>query len=91
VLFRQSGPSQFHITASVVLTYLFVALLHGLWDGLPRVLYLVLPLGIHVSLVSLLISAIGIAVLAGLWRQALYRRAQDPATAAQMDSSSSAG
>jgi RsiW-degrading membrane proteinase PrsW (M82 family) len=91
VLFRQSAPNHFRITGSVVLTYLLVALLHGLWDGLPRVLYLVVPPGIQISLASLVISAIGIAVLAWLWRQALHRRAQDPAAVARMDGSRSAG
>jgi RsiW-degrading membrane proteinase PrsW (M82 family) len=74
VLFRQSGPGHFRISGSVVLTYLFVALLHGLWDGLPRILYLVLPLGMRISMVSLVISLLGFAVLAGLWRQALRRK-----------------
>ncbi len=91
VLFRQSGPSHFRITGSVILAYLFVALLHGLWDGLPRLLYLVLPLGMRISVASLLISLIGIAVLAGLWRQALHRQAQDPVATAQMDNSRGVG
>ena len=79
VLFRQSGLKHFRITGSVILTYLFVALLHGFWDGLPRISYLVLPLGVRISAVSLVISVFGVAVLGGLWRQALHRRAQDPA------------
>jgi len=78
VLFRQSGPRHFRISGPIILTYLFVALLHGLWDGLPRILYLVLPLGMRISMTSLLISVVGIAVLAGLWRQALRRQTQDP-------------
>ena len=80
VLFRQSGPRHFRISGSVVLTYLFVALLHGLWDGLPRILYLVLPLGMRISIVSLVISLVGFAVLAGLWRQALQRKTNTPAS-----------
>ncbi len=79
VLFRQSGPKHFRFTGSVILTYLFVALLHGLWDGLPRISYLNLPLGVRISVVSLVISVIGLAVLGGLWRQALRRQASDPA------------
>ena len=79
VLFRQSGLKHFRITGSVILTYLFVALLHGLWDGLPRISYLVLPFGIQISVVSLVISVFGVAVLGGLWRQALRRQAQEPA------------
>ncbi len=78
VLFRQSGLKHFRITGAVLLNYLFVALLHGFWDGLPRVSYLVLPFGVHISVVSLIISVIGMAVLGGLWRQALRRQAQEP-------------
>jgi protease PrsW len=78
VLFRQSGLKHFRITGSVLLAYLFVALLHGFWDGLPRVSYLVLPLGMQISVVSLIISVFGLAVLGGLWRQALRRQAQEP-------------
>jgi len=81
VLFRQSGQKHFRLTGSVILTFLFVALLHGLWDGLPRVLYLVLPLGLRISVASLLLSVVGIAVLGGLWRQALRRRAEKPVAA----------
>lgn len=81
VLFRQSGPRHFRITGSVILTYLFVSLLHGLWDGVPRVIFVVLPLGLRVSVASLLISVIGVAVLAGLWRQSMRRTLQAPAVA----------
>ena len=33
VLFRQSQPQRFRLTGAVILAYLFVSLLHGLWDG----------------------------------------------------------
>jgi protease PrsW len=63
VPFRRSAADHFRISGSVVLTYLFVALLHGLWDRLPRVLYVVVPPGIPISVVTLTLSAVGIAVL----------------------------
>jgi len=78
VLFRGSAADHFRITGSVVLTYLFVALLHGLWDGLPRVLYVVVPPGIPISVVSLTLSAIGIIVLVALYRQAERRQLMPP-------------
>jgi len=80
VLFRQSGPKHFRISGSVILTYLFVALLHGLWDGLPRVLYIVIPPGIPISVVTLTLSATGIAVLVALYRQAERRQMMPPAS-----------
>jgi protease PrsW len=74
VLFRRSAADHFRVSSSVVLTYLFVALLHGLWDGLPRVLYVVIPPGIPISVVTLALSAVGIAVLVALYRQAERRQ-----------------
>jgi len=76
ILFRQSGPRRFRITGLVFLTYLFVSLLHGLWDGLPLVLTLsiIIPPGIPVSVVTVILSIIGIVILAVLYRRALRRR-----------------
>jgi hypothetical protein len=78
VLVRRSAPHHFRISGSVVLTYLFVSLLHGLWDGLPRVLYVVVPPGIPISVVTLTLSAIGIIVLVALYRQAERRQLMPP-------------
>jgi RsiW-degrading membrane proteinase PrsW (M82 family) len=82
VLFRQSAPRHFRLAGSVILTYLLVALLHGLWDGLPRIQFLVLPLGIRVSIASVVINLLGIGILIGLWRQAIRRAPPQPAAAA---------
>jgi RsiW-degrading membrane proteinase PrsW (M82 family) len=62
VLFSQSGPRHFRITGWFILTYLFVSLLHGLWDGLPLVI-LVIPPGIHIWLTTFTIAVIGIIIL----------------------------
>jgi protease PrsW len=70
VLFRASGPNHFRLRGSVLLAYLFVSLLHGLWDGLPRTLYIIIPPGIPISVVTLTLSLIGLIVLALLFRQA---------------------
>lgn len=69
VLFRESRPHHFRITGLVIVTYLFVSLLHGLWDGLPRTIYLLIPPGFHISLVTLALSVIGIVVFALLYRR----------------------
>lgn len=76
VLFRESGPTHFRITVPVILTYLFVSALHGLWDGLPQTLYLIVPPGIHISVVTLTLSVIGVVVLTIMYRR--DRRAQPP-------------
>lgn len=70
VLFRASGPKRLRLRGSVLLAYLFVSLLHGLWDGLPRTLYIIIPPGIPVPVVTLTLSATGLLVLALLFRQA---------------------
>jgi RsiW-degrading membrane proteinase PrsW (M82 family) len=74
VLFRASKSSHFRLTPLVILTYLFVSTLHGLWDGLHRTLYLIIPPGIHISLVSLTLSLIGLLALVLLFRQAIHQR-----------------
>lgn len=74
VLFRESGPQRFRLSIRVLLAYLLVAALHGLWDGLPRVRYVVLPPGLPISLASLVLNGISILVLVALYRQGLRQR-----------------
>lgn len=78
VLFRQSAPNRFRITGLVILTYIFVSLLHGLWDGLPNTVYLIIPPGIPIPLISLVIGIIGIIVLTVLYRRARVQRTPLP-------------
>lgn len=70
MLFRESGAKHFRITIPLLLTFLFVAMLHGLWDGLPRTSGIIIPPGIAISFVTLGLSIAGIAVLGGLYWQA---------------------
>ncbi len=76
VLFRQSTPRRFRITGLVIVTYLFVSVLHGLWDGLPLVFFLtvVIPPGINISVATIVLSIIGVVVLAVMYRRALHQR-----------------
>lgn len=76
VLFRESGPHHFRITIPVMLTYLFVSLLHGLWDGLPHSIYFVLPPGIPISVVNVTLSIIGLVVLAILYWRSIFQQKQ---------------
>lgn len=80
VLFRASGPRRFRITGLVIVTYLLVSVLHGLWDGLPLVvsLYLIIPPGIPISVVTIVLSVVGIVILAWLYRRALRQRLSQP-------------
>lgn len=76
MLFRESAPHRFRITGLFILTYLFVSVLHGFWDGLPHTVYFIVPPGIPISVVTLTLSVIGIIVLSVLYRRAIVRQMQ---------------
>lgn len=71
VLFRASSPTHFRLTGGVLLTYLFVSLLHGFWDGLSNVLFFIVPPGIRIPAVPVILSIVGLLVLVALYRQAV--------------------
>jgi RsiW-degrading membrane proteinase PrsW (M82 family) len=67
-LFAASDKHKFIINRSVVLTYLAVTGLHGLWDGLPSLFSeFVLP-GLDFFLSEFIVAAIGIGILIKSWR-----------------------
>lgn len=74
VLFRQSGPRHFRITLPVILTYLFVSILHGFWDGFPYTVFVIVPPGFPVSLTTLILGLIGVVTLIVLYQQAIRRQ-----------------
>jgi hypothetical protein len=63
----------------VILAYLFVSALHGLWDGLPDTFFFVVPPGISLSITTLLLGVIGLVTLAILYRGAMIRQMHRPA------------
>ncbi|MCX6050610.1 MAG: PrsW family intramembrane metalloprotease [Chloroflexi bacterium] len=78
VLFRTSAPNHFRLSSAVVLAYLFVAALHGLWDGLPRFLYIIVTPGISISVIPVTLSLIGLVALVLLYRQAMHQKLNEP-------------
>jgi len=78
VLFRESRPQHFRITGPVILAYLFVSVLHGLWDVLPSTIFLVVPPGFHIPLVTLVLSVIGITVFSLMYRRATVQTISPP-------------
>jgi protease PrsW len=78
VLFQQSAPHHFRITGPVILTFLFVSLLHGLWDGFPYTVYLIVPPGIPLSVTTLIIGVIGLVTLSFLYRRSMIQQMQKP-------------
>lgn len=74
VLFRASAPDHFRLSGRLVLAYLFVATLHGLWDGLPRFLFIVITPGLTISVIPVTLNAIGLMVLGLLYYQAMHQK-----------------
>ncbi len=73
VLFRESRPGHFRIDRSVILAYLGVSILHGLWDGLPGLLANFVSNGVDILLAEVAIAALSLFILWRLWRQSLRR------------------
>jgi protease PrsW len=76
VLFRQSGPRHFRFTIPVIITYLFVSLLHALWDGSPLFLssFTIDIYGVNIPAISIAIGLVGIVVLTYLYQRAIRQR-----------------
>ncbi len=78
VVFRESRPHRFRITGLVIITYLFVSVLHGFWDGLPHTVYFIVPPGIPISLATIVLSIVGVITLTVVYRRAEIRQIQQP-------------
>ncbi len=72
VLFQESTGNQYRITRRVLRAYLFVVLLHALWDGLPPVVEFLFSSSLSVLVAQL---AVGIAGFAVLWKRWLRAQA----------------
>jgi RsiW-degrading membrane proteinase PrsW (M82 family) len=73
VLFREAAPNRFRFNGAVIGAYLTVAVLHGLWDGLPQLVAAVTGAGLDVLLVQGLIGVAGLIILWFRWREAVRR------------------
>jgi len=71
VIFRESRNGHFRINLQVIETYLFVSILHAMWDGMTLVLTIVFNLGLGVLISDGVIGIIGLAVLWLRWREAV--------------------
>jgi RsiW-degrading membrane proteinase PrsW (M82 family) len=83
VLFRESGPGRFHLNRQVVMAYLTVSILHGLWDGLPGLITAFIPQGPDVLIGEAIVAFTGLVILRWRWREA-KRLEQARAVAAQV-------
>jgi RsiW-degrading membrane proteinase PrsW (M82 family) len=73
-LFSASTPERFRVNGWVLLAYLFVSVLHGLWDGLPSFVFLVISPGFGIPITFVIISIIGIIVLTIIYQRDKRRR-----------------
>ncbi len=70
VLFRESLQGRFRINRRVVGTYVLVAVLHGLWDGLPGFVSAFVSSGLDVFIAQMLVGAAGLYILWRRWHEA---------------------
>jgi RsiW-degrading membrane proteinase PrsW (M82 family) len=70
VLFRESASGRFRINGKVVGAYLTVAILHGLWDGLPGVISAILSPGLDVFIGQAMVGGISLFILLRRWSEA---------------------
>ncbi len=78
VLFRESAPGPYHINRKVIGAYLLVAILHGLWDGLPGFISLFVTGGPDIVIAELLVAVTSLIILAVRWRDAIRREQKVP-------------
>jgi protease PrsW len=76
VLFRESNGTRFHINRKVLGAYFTVAILHGLWDGVPRLVAVLFSSGLDVLVSQFLIGGLGLLILWRRWREAKCLQAE---------------
>jgi RsiW-degrading membrane proteinase PrsW (M82 family) len=74
VMFRESRPTRFRLDRAVIGAYLTVAILHGLWDGLPPVVGAITGEGTDVAISQGAIGLAGLIILWFRWREAVRRQ-----------------
>lgn len=70
VLFRESAAGRFIINHKVIGAYLTVAVLHGLWDGLPMALSKIFLPGLDIFFGQAFVGGIGLFILWRRWHEA---------------------
>jgi RsiW-degrading membrane proteinase PrsW (M82 family) len=73
VLFREGSATRFRLDRAVLGAYTTVVVLHGLWDGLPGWLQIMLPIGIGLPVGQTLVAVVSIALLVRRYREAVGR------------------
>jgi protease PrsW len=89
VLFRESRAGHFRIDRQVIITYLTVVLLHGLWDGLPGVVGSITGSFLDVIISQTLIGFIGLFLLWRRWREAVRLQLAQTTSVEEVDAEKS--
>jgi RsiW-degrading membrane proteinase PrsW (M82 family) len=76
VLFRESKGNEFHINRKVLGAYFTVAILHGLWDGVPGLIAILFSSGLDVLIGQALIGGLGLLILWRRWAEARRLQAE---------------
>ena len=82
VLFRESRAGRFRINLKVVGAYLTVAVLHGLWDGLPDFLTVLVVPSLAIFAGQIVVGVVGLLVLWRRWHEAVRLQAEAASVAA---------
>jgi RsiW-degrading membrane proteinase PrsW (M82 family) len=77
VLFREGAPNKFRVNRAVIVAYITVSVLHGLWDGLPPLIDAITGSGKDVLISQGLVGVAGLIILWFRFREAV-RRAPAP-------------
>jgi RsiW-degrading membrane proteinase PrsW (M82 family) len=80
VLFRESGPKHFRFNLKVLGAFLTVAILHGLWDGLPGLITAFVSSGVDVIIGESIVAGVGLFLLWRRWREAKRRQIEQNET-----------
>jgi len=82
VLFRESRHGRFRLSRAVVLAYLSVVVLHGLWDSLPGFMSAFVSSGTDLFLAQALVGLTGLVILWRRWREGTRLQAAEILAAA---------
>ena len=75
VMFRESRAGHYRINLKVLGAYLTVAILHGLWDGLPNFLAGMVVPSLAIFAGQIVVGALGLAILWRRWHEAVRLQA----------------
>lgn len=77
IFVRENRIGHFTINKKVIGAYIIVVLLHGLWDGIPSIMQIIMPTAVAVFIGQFIVGFTGIFILIRLWFQAKRQAIED--------------